>query len=138
MKLASPATARHRFRVECFKAGTLEYSFASSAAGQHTFEVEDHIDAVRYTVDETSWVWDGENWLQGQAAEKALKPKNPNRKVKPRGPKKRIADLNDAPGPIVPDDIDPDLYKAAEEYAKAFAERQAAVKKSFRKVTKKL
>lgn len=110
MNLTSPATARHRFNVKCFKNNALIYGFASSASGRHTFEVERGIDAVQYAIPGgQTWTWADGKWADGE--------------FKPRAPKPAIS---------------PELYKAAEEYAAAFDERQKAVKKSFRKVTKPL
>lgn len=88
MKLVSPATAKHRFKVEAYKDGKYVNCVASSASGRHEFEIKFDCDTVKYIVGDTFWVWDGENWLQGEAAEKALKPKPaPKPVVKKKEPK---------------------------------------------------
>lgn len=116
MILTAPTTGRHRFEVKCYGGGEPLYQFASSCAGRHEFEVEDNVEFVRYTVDERSWVWDGKGWVDGATFE---------------FPKRIIPAGRRGPEP----DIDPKVYKAAEEYTKAFNVRQKAVAKSFKKVT---
>lgn len=111
MKLVSPATARHRFKVEGFKDGKILVAFASSAPGQHNFDIRDDCEHVRYTVDNVSWVWDGKTWVDGETF---------------KFPKKTVAKKTD---PKTPVRTDPE---------KLIKERRDAVEKSFRKVTKKL
>lgn len=134
MIVKAPSSVRGHWVAEFFVDGEFVKRTASAAAGSHSLDIAlGH--CCRYTRAGQEWVWDGENWLQGDEAREALKPK---KKVKPRGPKKRIADLNDAPGPTDPT-IDPKLYAAAEVYAEEWLKRrEKQVEASFRKVTKKL
>lgn len=110
MKLTSPATARHRFDVRCFKNGKLLHQFASSASGRHDFEVNDDADAVLYSVGDQSWVWVDDQWLNRKAGESKLHP-----------PK-----------------IDEAAWANAVAYTAEFDKREKVVKKAFKQVTKTL
>lgn len=132
MKLIAPANVR-RIRCHCL-GDKCSVSFATSIGSCH-FEVEDCFDVIVFSacdnahVTQAEWLWADGEWtpMGDPKAERRLK-----KALKRSEPESLIADLNDAPGPIVP----PELYKAAEAYTKEYDKRNTMVAKAFRKVTK--
>ena len=135
MKLTSPTNVRHRFTCHCFGPNGILYKFSSAVSGRHDFEVEDIVIGVIYTSCNSGdnkqgqqWVWDGERWLDldsTNGADVLTKLKDPI--VKAKAAAKAAAKVAKKADP-----------KPANTKEWTVKDREDAVVKSFKKVTKEL